>query len=130
MRERAARSMAGGRMPNSQDRHIFDLRSCATESIVYIPLPPPKTEDTSPVLAGEAFSFLVLRWFFAARIVAPVFLLRFLLVCLTGLAFSGCALLYSIPHHERYHRVRVTDIEGHVVAEWIAEGFVWKTELG
>jgi hypothetical protein len=55
---------------------------------------------------------------------------RFLLLLLTACAFSSCAFLYSHELHKRYHRVRVTNIEGRLVAEWIAEGFVEKTETG
>src|SRR3954465_1311443 len=57
-------------------------------------------------------------------------MLRSLLLCLLACALSGCAFLYSQEPHKRYHRVRVTNIEGRLIAEWIAEGFVARTETG
>jgi hypothetical protein len=44
--------------------------------------------------------------------------------------FQGCAYYYSNEPHKRYSTVRVTDIEGHPISQWIAEGFVARTERG
>jgi hypothetical protein len=56
--------------------------------------------------------------------------LRLVLLLLAACSFSGCAFLYSIETDKRYHRVRVTNIQGKLVAEWIAEGYVARTEVG
>ena len=55
---------------------------------------------------------------------------RLLLLLLVAALLPGCAFLYSHELHKRYHRIRVSDIEGKLVAEWIAEGYVAKTEIG
>lgn len=57
-------------------------------------------------------------------------MLRSLLLCLLACALSSCAFLYSQEPNKRYHRVRVTDIEGKLIAEWVAEGFVGRTQAG
>lgn len=51
-------------------------------------------------------------------------------LCLLAGALSSCAFLYAQEPNKRYHRVRVTNIEGRLIAEWVAEGFVARTEVG
>lgn len=59
-----------------------------------------------------------------------VLFLRLLLVCAALSTLSGCAFFYGHSPFQRYHLVRVTDIRGELVAEWVAEGFVARTERG
>jgi hypothetical protein len=56
--------------------------------------------------------------------------LRLFLVCLVALALPGCAYFYGHTPLRRYHLVRVTDVRGQLIAEWIAEGYVAQTEHG
>ncbi len=57
-------------------------------------------------------------------------LLRLFLLLAVTAPLQGCAFLYSLERERRYSLVRVSDIEGHTTAEWIAEGFVSQTNLG
>jgi len=61
---------------------------------------------------------------------APVFYPRFVLLCAIVFSLSGCALFCSVDPHKQYSTVRVTDIEGRLVAEWVAEGCVLRIENG
>lgn len=56
--------------------------------------------------------------------------MRPLLALLLALVLPGCAFLYSVEPHKRYHRIRVSNIEGKLIGEWIAEGYVAQTEIG
>ena len=52
-------------------------------------------------------------------------LLPFLLV----LSLTGCAVSYTnnlFTRNRPYRKVRVTDTEGYLIADWIAEGHVWR----
>ena len=59
-----------------------------------------------------------------------VSLARLLLLFTLACSFSGCVYFYSLEPEKRYSVVRVTDIEDKLISEWIAEGFVAKTEHG
>ena len=46
---------------------------------------------------------------------------------------SGCATSYTnniFTRHRLYRKVRVTDPEGRLIADWIAEGGVWRHGTG
>ena len=55
--------------------------------------------------------------------------LRSLLLILILVVFSSCATntnsLFS--RNRPYRKIRVTDYQGYLVAEWIAEGHVWRS---
>src|SRR4051812_23704582 len=65
-----------------------------------------------------------------SRMLPPVLPTRLLLLCAALICFSSCAVIYSAERPKRYSVVRVTDIEGHLIGQWIAEGFVAQTEHG
>src|SRR4051812_823727 len=89
--------------------------------------------------AGEAFSFsrrAAGNWRFSlvtgysrghSEVVSYP---RLVLLCAILCTLSSCAYYYSPPPEKPYWAVRVTDIEGRLVAEWIAEGSVHRTETG
>ena len=58
---------------------------------------------------------------------ASVRFLRLLPLLVCALVFSGCALKYTnnvFTRNRNYRQVRVTDLQGHLIANWIAEGSV------
>ncbi len=55
---------------------------------------------------------------------------RPLLLLLLGLLLAGCADPWSSLIPPTYYRVRVTDPRGILIADWIAVGFVARTETG
>lgn len=45
----------------------------------------------------------------------------------------GCTLFSSYNTYtarQHYRKVRVTDVEGHLIADWISEGSIWHYEKG
>src|SRR5262249_12417227 len=48
---------------------------------------------------------------------------------LVAFVLSGCA-TSDKKHHQHYRKVRETDLEGHLVAEYVAEGDVWRYGRG
>jgi hypothetical protein len=50
-----------------------------------------------------------------------------------ALIFSGCAVGYThnvFTRNRVYRKVRVTDLQGHLIADWVAEGRVWRYGKG
>jgi hypothetical protein len=46
---------------------------------------------------------------------------------------SGCAMSYTnnvITRNRSFRKVRVTDLQGSMIAEWIADGSVWRYGRG
>jgi hypothetical protein len=61
--------------------------------------------------------------------VRRVNLLRFFPLLIVGLFLNGCATTRHCNffiRHALYRTVRVTDFQGHLVAEYVAEGPVWR----
>src|SRR3712207_3797873 len=56
--------------------------------------------------------------------------LRLLVVVLMACSISGCQTGSPLINPGKYYRVRVTDPRGLLVADWIAEGYVARTEYG
>ena len=59
--------------------------------------------------------------------VTPV---RLLLLLFLACSSSGCAFFYAHNPTKVYYCIRVSDIEDHLVSQWIAEGYVARTEHG
>lgn len=56
---------------------------------------------------------------------------RLLPLLALALAFSGCAYTDNpFTRHRLYRLVHITDLQGHLVADWIAEGPVWSHAPG
>jgi hypothetical protein len=58
---------------------------------------------------------------------------RLLALLLTLILFAGCTTSYTenmYSHHEHYRKVRVTTVEGYLIADWVAEGNVWREDNG
>jgi hypothetical protein len=57
---------------------------------------------------------------------------RLLLLSLAVLLLASCASYFerSNAPYRKYYRVRVTNVRGEIVADWVAEGRVAKTERG
>ena len=54
---------------------------------------------------------------------------RLIFSLLAAFALSGCATSYTnniFTRNRNYRKVRVTDLQGRLVADWIAEGNVWR----
>jgi hypothetical protein len=63
----------------------------------------------------------------------PVQKLRFLPFLLAVLFLSGCATSYTsnvFTRNQVYRKVRVTGVEGDLIADWVAEGHVWRYGKG
>ena len=66
-------------------------------------------------------------------IVRAVQISRLLSLLLAVALLSGCATSYTnniFTRHRLYRKVRVTDPEGRLIADWIAEGGVWRYGTG
>lgn len=56
---------------------------------------------------------------------------RLLPILALALALSGCAYMDTpFTRHRVYRKVHITDLQGELVADWIAEGFVWSYAPG
>jgi hypothetical protein len=56
-------------------------------------------------------------------------LLRFLILLTLVLTLNGCVTTRRsnfLTRNKVYRTVRVTDFQGHLVADWVAEGWVWR----
>jgi hypothetical protein len=56
--------------------------------------------------------------------------IRLLVLALMACSFAGCQTGSPLINPGKYYRVRVTDPRGILVADWIAEGYVARTEYG
>ena len=59
----------------------------------------------------------------------PVKHLRFLILPALLLTLNGCVTTRRsnfITRNQLYRQVHVTDYQGHLVADWLAEGWVWR----
>lgn len=58
--------------------------------------------------------------------------LRLLPLLLAIALLSGCAhtTYNTYTGHQKYRKIRVTDVEGHLIADWVAEGHVWRYDKG
>jgi hypothetical protein len=60
-------------------------------------------------------------------------LLRLFILLTLVLTLSGCVTTRRsnfITRHNVYRTVRLTDYQGHLVADWLAEGWVWRYGTG
>jgi hypothetical protein len=58
----------------------------------------------------------------------PVNRTRLIFFLLAAMAFTGCATSYTnnvFTRNRNYRKVRETDLQGHLIADYIAEGNVW-----
>ena len=56
---------------------------------------------------------------------------RLLPILALALVFSGCAYMNTpFTRSRMYRKVHVTDLQGHLIADWIAEGYVWSYAPG
>jgi hypothetical protein len=56
-------------------------------------------------------------------------LLRFFILIALVLILNGCVVTRRsnfITRHNLYRTIRVTDYQGHLVTDWLAEGWVWR----
>jgi hypothetical protein len=54
-------------------------------------------------------------------------------LCATALLVTGCASSYTenvFTRNRPYRKVRVTDLQGFLIADWVAEGHVWSHSPG
>lgn len=59
--------------------------------------------------------------------------LHLLLVCALAILFSGCATSYTnniFTRNRLYRKIHITDLQGYLIADWIAEGPVWRHAPG
>ena len=58
---------------------------------------------------------------------------RLIFSLLAAMALNGCATSYTnniFTRNRNYRRVRETDLQGHLIADYIAEGNVWRYGKG
>jgi hypothetical protein len=58
---------------------------------------------------------------------------RLIFSLLAAMALNGCATSYTnniFTRNRNYRKVRVTDLQGYLIAEYIAEGNVWRRGKG
>jgi hypothetical protein len=59
--------------------------------------------------------------------------LSLLLLCALAMFVSGCETSYTsnvFTRHRLYRKIHVTDLQGELIADWIAEGPVWRYAPG
>jgi hypothetical protein len=59
-----------------------------------------------------------------------VLLSRLFIALALLLTITGCETWCSDPHRQKFYRVTVTNYRGEYIAEWIAEGYVSRTDFG
>lgn len=102
---------------------------------IVLPIPPDTAKTKAPLQSDWRGVFIStrLRARDAAAIVRAVKIFRLLPLLLAFALLTGCATSYTnniFTRHRLYRKIRVTDPEGRLIADWIAEGGVWRYDTG